>query len=63
MMIVPMLVFTQLVWGQGEKTRIPVFVSILPQDYFLERIVGSQVDVEVLIGAGQSPHSYEPTPK
>lgn len=63
MMIVPMLVFTQLAWGQGEKTRIPVFVSILPQAYFLERIGGSHVDVEVLIGAGQSPHSYEPTPK
>jgi len=63
MMIFPMLVFTQLAWGQGEKTRIPVFVSILPQAYFLERIGGSHVDVEVLIGAGQSPHSYEPTPK
>jgi len=63
MIIVPMLVFSPPVWGQGEKTKIPVFVSILPQAYFLERIGGSHVDVEVLIGAGQSPHSYEPTPK
>ncbi len=63
MIIVPMLVCSQLVWGQGEKAKIPVFVSILPQAYFLERIGGSHVDVEVLIGAGQSPHSYEPTPK
>jgi len=61
--IVPMLVCSQLAWGQGEKAKIPVFVSILPQAYFLERIGGSHVDVEVLIGAGQSPHSYEPTPK
>ncbi|MCX5827891.1 MAG: zinc ABC transporter substrate-binding protein [Deltaproteobacteria bacterium] len=63
MIIVPMLVCSQLAWGQGEKAKIPVFVSILPQAYFLERIGGSHVDIEVLIGAGQSPHSYEPTPK
>ena len=63
MIIAPMLGFYQLAWGQGEKVKIPVFVSILPQAYFLERIGGSRVDVEVLIGAGQSPHSYEPTPK
>ncbi|MDQ5986953.1 MAG: zinc transport system substrate-binding protein znuA [Syntrophus sp. SKADARSKE-3] len=48
--------------GQGE-TKIPVFVSILPQSYFLERIGGNHVDVEVLIGKGQSEHTYEPTPK
>jgi len=58
-----LLSFFQPAWGQGEKAKIPVFVSILPQAYFLERIGGTHVDVEVLIGAGQSPHSYEPTPK
>jgi len=63
MVLVSLLAFTQPAWGQGEKTKLPVFVSILPQSYFLERIGGSHVDVEVLIGAGQSPHSYEPTPK
>jgi len=63
MLFVPIMIFSQLAWGQGEKPKIPVFVSILPQAYFLERIGGSYVDVEVLIGAGQSPHSYEPTPK
>ncbi|HAJ27655.1 MAG TPA: ABC transporter substrate-binding protein [Syntrophus sp. (in: bacteria)] len=63
MVLVSLLAFTQLAWGQGEKAKIPVFVSILPQAYFLERIGGSHIDVEVLIGAGQSPHSYEPTPK
>jgi zinc transport system substrate-binding protein len=58
-----MLVFSQPAWGQVAEAKIPVFVSILPQAYFLERIGGSHVDVEVLIGAGQSPHSYEPTPQ
>ena len=63
MILVSLLVVSPLAWGQREKTKIPVFVSILPQAYFLERIGGNHVDVEVLIGTGQSPHSYEPTPK
>lgn len=45
------------------KAKLPVFVSILPQVQFVERIGGDRVQVEVLIGPGQSPHSYEPTPK
>ncbi len=40
-----------------------VFVTIEPQAYVLERIGGSHVSVNVLVGPGQSPHSYEPTPK
>jgi len=49
--------------GNAEKSRISVFVSILPQSYFLERIGGDRVSVEVLVGEGQSPHTYEPTPR
>ncbi len=41
---------------------IKVFVSILPQVYFVERIGGPQVSVEVLVGPGKSHHTYEPTP-
>jgi len=63
MVLVPMLVFLQLARGQGERAKVPVFVSIIPQACFLERIGGNHVDVEVLVGEGQSPHSYEPTPK
>jgi zinc transport system substrate-binding protein len=40
-----------------------VFVSILPQAYLAERIAGGHVDVKVLVGPGDNPHSYEPTPK
>jgi zinc transport system substrate-binding protein len=49
--------------GAELQTRIPVFVSIIPQAYFLERIGGRHVEVDVLIGKGQSPHTYEPTPQ
>ncbi len=42
---------------------IPVFVSIPPQKYFLERVGGQRVQVSVMVGPGQSPATYEPTPK
>lgn len=45
------------------ETGMNAFVSIIPQIYFLERIGGQFVNVEVLVGEGQSPHTYEPTPK
>jgi len=60
LMLPAMAGFVSPVWG---KAPIPVFVSIVPQAYFLERIGGAHVDVAVLIGKGHSPHTYEPTPK
>ena len=44
---------------QTDKTT--VFVSILPQAYFVERVGGEYVNVQVLVGPGQSPAAYEPT--
>jgi zinc transport system substrate-binding protein len=38
-------------------------VSILPQAWFVSRIADGRVQTLVLAGPGQSPHSYEPTPK
>lgn len=50
--------------AQNETSdRLHVVVSILPQAYFVERIGGEQVDAEVLVGPGQSPHAYDLTPK
>lgn len=50
--------------GRKKSAGKPViFVSILPQAYFAERVAGDHVSVEVLAGPGQSPHSFEPTPK
>jgi zinc transport system substrate-binding protein len=48
---------------RGPSDRIKVFVSILPQAYFLERVGGEHVDVAVMVGPGQSPATYEPRPK
>ncbi len=39
-----------------------VYVSILPQKYFVDRIGGKYFDVKVLVMPGQSPATYDPTP-
>lgn len=39
-----------------------VFVSIEPQAYFVERIAGDRVAVEVLVPPGKSPALYSPNP-
>ncbi|WP_198262718.1 metal ABC transporter solute-binding protein, Zn/Mn family [sulfur-oxidizing endosymbiont of Gigantopelta aegis] len=44
-------------------TPIEVFVSILPQKYMIERIGGDQVNVNVMVKPGQSPETFEPSPK
>jgi zinc transport system substrate-binding protein len=41
---------------------IPVFVSIPPQKYFVEKIGGTLVTVSVMVPPGANPHIYEPRP-
>ncbi|MEW6347737.1 MAG: zinc ABC transporter substrate-binding protein [Thermodesulfobacteriota bacterium] len=43
--------------------RIKVFVSIVPQAYFVERIGGPHVEVKVLVGPGMDVHTFEPSPR
>ena len=42
---------------------VSVFVSIAPQKYFVERIGGEQVRVEVMVKPGESPATFNPNPK
>lgn len=46
-----------------ESPGVRCFVSILPQEFFVRRIGGSHVTVNVLVGPGQEPHTFELTPK
>ena len=57
-----LIVGTPLV-AKTSESKIDTFVSILPQAYFVERVGGKYVNVNVLVGPGQSPATYEPTPK
>ena len=45
-------------------TAIPtVLVSISPHKFFVEKIAGNTVNVQLMVPAGSSAHTYEPTPK
>ena len=52
-------VLSSLCWA----APLEVFVSILPQKYFVERVAGDSVKVEVMVRPGMSPGNYEPTPQ
>ena len=60
------LVAAVLLTGCGQQaTREPtgklnITVSIVPQQYFVERIGGDHVNVNVMVGPGFSPATYEP---
>ncbi|MGC9029571.1 MAG: metal ABC transporter solute-binding protein, Zn/Mn family [Desulfomonilaceae bacterium] len=54
------------VWAEGQPEKSPAvrcFVSILPQEFFVSKIGGPHVIVDVLVGPGQEPHTFELTPK
>ncbi len=47
----------------ARKDKMMVTVSIMPQQYFVQRIAGERVVVNVMVPSSQSPDSYEPTPR
>ncbi len=46
----------------ADRAPLRVSVCIDPIAYLVERIGGTLVDTSVLVGPGQDPHTYEPTP-
>lgn len=47
--------------AETKREPIPVFVSILPQKYFVQQIGGDRVRVGVLVGEGQKPDTVDLT--
>jgi zinc transport system substrate-binding protein len=47
----------------SQTAHVQAVVSILPQADFVAHVGGGHVGVTVLVGPGQSPHTYEPTPE
>ena len=45
------------------EDSLQITVSILPQAYFVERIGGERVSVNVMVGPGEEAHTYEPKPE
>lgn len=48
--------------SRKENTKPIISVSILPQKFFVEKIVGDKFEINVLIPPGASPATYDPTP-
>jgi zinc transport system substrate-binding protein len=45
------------------RERLPVFVSIVPQQFIVQQIGKDLVVVKVMVEPGASPHTYEPKPR
>lgn len=60
-LLLSLLIMTCAQADAGAPLRI--FVSILPQQYFFEQIGAEYVDVSVMVGPGQSPATFDPTPR
>jgi zinc transport system substrate-binding protein len=43
--------------------KLLVFVTIAPQQYFVQQIGKDLVDVQIMVEPGADPHTYEPKPK
>ena len=62
MVILSILLVCSL-WAEAASEPLSVFVSILPQRYFVERIAGGNVKVSVMVRPGADPVTYEPSPR
>lgn len=49
--------------AESDVGSLLVTVSVLPQAYFIERIGDETVTVNVMVGPGEDPHTYEPKPE
>jgi len=48
---------------QNRETKPVLSVTIQPQCFFVEQIVGDKMQINCVVPAGQSPETYEPTPQ
>ena len=58
------IIFIVLMGQSGAAAdRVAVFVSIVPQKYFVQQIGKDLVDVRIMVPPGASPSTYEPRPR
>ena len=59
-------IFFGILFFQGNgfaSDKLPVFVTIPPQQFFVQQIGKNLVDVQVMVEPGADPHTYEPKPQ
>ena len=57
-----LVVFSVCCFTGTAAAKLPVFVSVVPQKYFVQQIGGDLVDVQAMVRPGASPATYEPRP-
>lgn len=49
--------------AQDDPEKLTISVSILPQQWFVDQIGGDRVRTQAMVGSGDDPHTYEPSPQ
>ncbi len=49
--------------AQDDPDKLTISVSILPQQWFVDQIGGDRVRTQAMVGSGDDPHTYEPSPQ
>lgn len=49
--------------AREDPEKLIISVSILPQQWFVDQIGGDRVWTQAMVGSGDDPHTYEPTPQ
>lgn len=49
--------------AKDEPEKLTISVSILPQQWFVDQIGGDRVRTQAMVGSGDDPHTYEPSPQ
>jgi zinc transport system substrate-binding protein len=62
-LMISVLAILAVARGAGAQDKVPVYVSIVPQKYFVQQIGKDLVDVQVMVSPGASPATYEPKPR
>ncbi len=62
-LLVLIVIAAMLAPFEAAAEKVTVFVSILPQKYFVQQIGKDLVDVQVMVQPGASPSIYEPKPR
>jgi len=52
-----------LTFSESAEGKVAVFVSIMPQKYFVQQIGKNLVNIQVMVKPGASPSTYEPKPR
>jgi zinc transport system substrate-binding protein len=59
----PIVAAITLLVSEPVAGKVAVFVSIIPQKYFVQQIGKNRVDIQVMVQPGANPASYEPKPR